>query len=68
MPHCDADVIHRPGLCRYCDDRPDLQARRILDGVNFTGEHDPAKTVCPSEGRRSVEQIERWPGNRPAPS
>lgn len=67
LPHCDADVLHAPGACVYCDGRPDLQARRAFEGVNFTGENDPAKTPCPATLRRPVEKIERWYGNVPRP-
>lgn len=28
-PHCDEGVVHAPGECRYCDDRPDLQIQRL---------------------------------------
>ena len=63
-PHCDSEVLHRPGACQYCDHRPDLQEFRLLHGINFTGENDPAKLSCPAAAKRSVETIERWGGNR----
>lgn len=25
MPHCDAYVLHAPGVCEYCDRHPDWQ-------------------------------------------
>lgn len=64
FPHCDSNVLHRPGACKYCDAYPKRQAKRVADGVNFTGETDPAKTACPSTLLRPLETIERWPGNR----
>jgi hypothetical protein len=64
-PHCDADVLHAPGACVYCDLCPEAQAARIANGVNFTGEDDPDKEPCPATARRPVEIIERWGGNQP---
>lgn len=66
MPHCDARVLHRPGVCRFCDEYSDWQELREVWGINFTGERDPDKLPCPAEMRRDLENIERWPGNRPA--
>lgn len=65
MPHCDGDVLHAPGVCPYCDKHPDLQKYRSQAGINFTGEYVEGKTLCPSEQRRSLKDINRWPGNRP---
>jgi hypothetical protein len=64
-PHCDDLVMHAPGECVYCDKYPISQDFRERYGINFTGHHDPAKEPCPSERRRSLETINRWPGNRP---
>ena len=47
-PHCDANVLHAPGTCRYCDAYSDRQDTRIACGINFTGENDPNKLPCPS--------------------
>jgi hypothetical protein len=63
-PHCDGLVLHAPGRCRFCDMSPELQAVRVSEGINFTGETDPAKRACPSTARRPLTTIERWPGNR----
>lgn len=63
-PHCDRNVLHAPGKCEYCDMYPEEQAKRILAGVNFTGENDPNKKPCPAEERRSLDSINNWPGNR----
>lgn len=63
-PHCDSEVLHAPGRCATCDDnRPDLQEFRLLHGINFTGETDPAKLPCPATTHRPLETIERWGGN-----
>lgn len=70
FPHCDSNVLHSPGTCVYCDHYPLFQQARLADGVGFTNEpkgglngryilHD-----CPSTFSRTVEQINRWPGNR----
>lgn len=66
-PHCDAKVLHAPGKCGFCDVHPDWQELRLLWGVNFTGESVAGKVACPSEWTRSLETIEKWPGNRPDP-
>lgn len=64
--HCDASVLHAPGECRFCDEYgADWQAYRELARINFTGHEDPDKAPCPSTHFRSVETINRWPGNRP---
>lgn len=67
FPHCDSDVLHAPGVCAHCDRYPEAQALRVATGINFTGQHDWYKTLCPSELGRPLELIERWPGNRPTP-
>lgn len=64
-PHCDSFVLHAPGKCEVCDLYPTYQAARIAAGINFTGEHRLDRRKCPSEERRPLETIERWPGNRP---
>ncbi len=38
FPHCDARILHPPGVCSYCDDCPELQELRRVWGINFTGE------------------------------
>jgi hypothetical protein len=37
FPHCDQRVLHAPGECEYCDQRPDWQALREAWGIAFTG-------------------------------
>lgn len=67
FPHCDADVLHAPQVCRYCDEHPAWQQARVDGGINFTGENDPAKLQDPATARRPVETINRWYGNVPVP-
>jgi hypothetical protein len=64
-PHCDSNVLHKPGDCTYCDMHPEWQELRATWGINYTGEEDPAKSPCPSSRFRSVEIINEWSGNRP---
>lgn len=65
FPHCDAAVLHAPGECQFCDMHPDWQEYRQWARINFTGHYSENKAPCPSEHFRSVETINRWPGNRP---
>jgi hypothetical protein len=67
FPHCDSNVLHAPSRCTYCDSFPEAQEKRVRDGVNFTGEQDPKKKICPAEARRKLSTIERWGGNIPYP-
>lgn len=67
--HCDPNVLHAPGKCKFCDEfGANLQQDRINRGINFTGEYDKNKEGCPSELRRPLDYIERWPNNRPFPA
>lgn len=68
-PHCDQAVLHAPGECRWCDERPDWQWLRQLWGIAFTG-HPPTdnQIACPSDFRRGIAEAGRhWPGNRAVP-
>ena len=67
FPHCDALILHAPKQCAYCDEHPDWQALRVLWGINFTGEHDPAKAPCPAERLRPMQIIDHWHNNRARP-
>lgn len=67
MPHCDQSVLHAPGECQYCDQRPDWQAYRIVARINFTGQAIEGCAPCPSEHFRPIDLVERWPGNVAAP-
>lgn len=71
-PHCDPQVLHAPGECAICDTyAAERQKIRIFQGICFTG-HEPDGvrffTPCPSTRVRSVETINKWPGNRPQPA
>jgi hypothetical protein len=66
FPHCDSNVLHRPGACVYCDEFPQRQLDRRMRRINFTGENKPDRSPCPSTATRPLEVIERWPGNRAA--
>lgn len=35
-PHCNAEVLHAPGQCHYCDHYPDRQAARAASGGSFS--------------------------------
>ena len=37
-PHCDPQVLHAPGVCRYCDAYPKWQTKRTVAKMLFTGE------------------------------
>jgi hypothetical protein len=65
FPHCDQNVLHKPGDCKYCDMHPEWQDLRVAWGINFTGEKDEKKSPCPSERLRPAHLVHRWGGNRP---
>jgi len=65
-PHCDPEVCHAPGECRYCDEMPILQEERVAKGTNFTGHNDIRLKPCPATERRPFAVINRWYGNRAA--
>ncbi len=64
-PHCDSNIVHFPGECDYCDMYPQLQAKRLMDRINFTGHNDPSLSPCPADKTRGHETYNKWPGNRP---
>lgn len=67
FPHCDAKVLHRPGLCKYCDGHPDWQQLRVTWGINFTDyDQDPNLLPDPATQDRSIQNINRWGGNYPS--
>lgn len=35
-PHCNSEVLHAPGTCKYCDLYPDRQSMRSASGTPFT--------------------------------
>ena len=63
-PHCDSNVLHRPGSCVFCDKFPDAQLSRIYGRINFTGDSDPELLPDPASIQRPLEVINRWGGNR----
>ena len=68
-PHCDQNVLHARGTCRYCSsgryDRLHELRRRF--SIAYTGAlPESDQEPCPSEAWRPVDLIERWPGNRAA--
>jgi hypothetical protein len=64
FPHCDAKVLHGPeDGCKYCNES-ELQGVREAWGINYTGHYDVHKSICPSEQERSLDIINKWPGNR----
>lgn len=68
MPHCDTRVLHAPSECEYCDRYPDWQEYRCLMRIAFTGhEPQPGELPCPSTATRSLEAVNRWPGNQARP-
>ena len=68
-PHCDPQVLHAPGVCRYCDAYPRWQTKRTVAKMLFT-EELPREgwQTCPAEKARGVDSINAGPGNRPADS
>lgn len=69
MPHCDSAVLHAPGTCEYCDEFPEWQRARQAWGIAFTS-YPPknGQLPCPSEVRRDIDVINKWPGNRHSPT
>lgn len=67
FPHCDARIVHAPGVCDVCDEHAaDLQEIRVAWGIAFTGE-DPldGRLPCPAEHARGRESVNYWGGNTP---
>ncbi len=66
-PHCDPQVLHAPGVCRYCDAHPKWQTKRTVAKMLFTGELPrEGWQPCPAEKARGMDSINARPGNRPA--
>jgi hypothetical protein len=71
FPHCDARVLHAPGVCEFCDAHQDWQELRKVWGIAFTGQKElrdekgDILTPCPAEVARPLSVINKWPGNIP---
>jgi hypothetical protein len=63
FPHCDQRVLHGPGECIYCDEKPDWQALRVAWGIAFTGwEPENKELPCPADYARGDTHT-KWYGN-----
>lgn len=62
-PHCDNQILHSPGKCKYCDDHPDAQTYRKMLHLKFTDEMSEGDSVLPG-GERTKARAERWGGNQ----
>ena len=81
FPHCDPRVLHAPGECKYCDEYPEAQQKRVDEGIAFTGQSvnvvdqladvlddgkpKPTKP-CPADEARGLGRAHRWGGNAPS--
>lgn len=67
--HCDSFILHHPTLdsCDFCSNATVLQEERERLGVSNTG-HSNRDWPCPADVRRSKEQYNAWPGNKPTTS
>ncbi len=70
MPHCDARILHAPGVCTYCDKHPEWQEYRLAAGICFTGEtpENSWQTPCPADQARppdSPSDHRKWGANKP---
>lgn len=70
FPHCDARILHAPGVCEYCDEKPEWQQLRTVWGICFSGENptDSQPIACPADlavmfGQRG--DYNGWNGNVP---
>jgi len=64
-PHCDPNVLHKPGECEICDKYcPEAQQERIRKNINFTGHDDLGKEPCPAWAARG-KNCQSWQGNVP---
>lgn len=69
-PHCDSLILHRPGVCVYCDARPEWQDKRAAEGVAFSDMSEEeieqlGLKPCPSTQYRPAEVRDQWRGNVP---
>lgn len=69
-PHCESRILHAPGECAYCDERPELQMIRETWGICYTGHAPTSQTPIPCPADLAVSKGERadfnkWYGNVP---
>lgn len=62
FPHCEARILHAPGVCKFCDMNPSWQQLRVFWGINFTGENEEGLLPCPADFARG-ETHSSWDGN-----
>lgn len=68
FPHCDQRILHKPGVCDYCDSHPEWQELRKSWGIAFTGEVPSVDDIymkelpCPADFNRG-ENHQKWHGN-----
>lgn len=69
IPHCDSRILHNPDDCKYCAERPELQAERNRLGIAWTGyEPGPGQIPCEADLVRppgADNDHRRWGGNKP---
>ncbi len=65
--HCDNLILHPVGICKFCDEATEAQAERARLDISNTGVAN-RKWPCPSQRRRSLQQMHAWSGNRPKTS
>lgn len=65
FPHCDGNVLHKPGECVYCDmpEFKQLHEWREANDINYTG-HTDRSVPCPAEQKRKKDIINAWSGNQ----
>lgn len=61
-PHCDARVLHSPGLCTFCDEAESLQDYRKRLNLKFTDELQANEPLLPGEDR-TKGSAEGWSRN-----
>lgn len=68
IPHCDQRILHAPGECEHCDERPEWQALRQLWGIAFTG-YEPGGNELPDPATniRDFDVLNAWGGNKAKP-
>lgn len=60
-PHCNTEVLHAPGQCKYCDKYPDWQQVRIKKGEPFANDDDTMWHGNVAKPEYNVQLDESWP-------